>query len=1092
MNNALPPDQTQRTQALNPALSFIVQAPAGSGKTELLIQRYLSLLATVQTPEEILAITFTKKAANEMRERLMLALRNAIQTNQPHSHHAQTTYQLAQTVLARDAEKQWQLLKNPNRLKIQTIDALNYRLNKQLPIVSGLGFAPTINTKPQALYQQAIAALFTGLEKNAPWSTQLGTLLLYLDNQFSLAADLLVRLLEKRDQWLPHIFNEEKNQRHHLEQALININQEILTQLDNAITKQDKLLLTELLQFAKDNLESDNPISACESFDLTADIHHKPTWLAVAELLLTKDNEWRKQLTKNNGFPSKLADKAQEKKAKIIKETCLNLIETLKSKKHIERLLSELRLLPPSSYTDKQWQIIDILMQLLPMACAQLKLCFAEANEMDYIENAQAALQALGNEEQVTDLALALDYQLKHLLVDEFQDTSISQLRLIEKLTLNWQTDDGKTLFIVGDPMQSIYRFREADVGLFLHIRNHGLQNLRLIPLTLTTNFRSNETLVNWVNATFTQAFPTYNDMNTAAVRFTPAEAIKKAPGNIAFYNTADSGKTVVSIILKTLNDHPKHSIAILVRAKTHLTPIIAALKQANLPYQAIELEQLGQRSIIYDVLTLTKALCHLANRTAWLSLLKAPFCGLSLTDLTHLTKEDAITLWDALQTAQLSADGQQRLHTITPILKNQLANRRRATLSEWIVDTWKLLQADRYYTEPHHHMDLMAFLNVVNQYDQGGEITDWVHFESAIQQLYASSENNESSIHVMTMHKAKGLEFDTVILPELQRNSGQHSAQLLLWQERLLSSDQSDLLLAPIKSKEETSSPIYSYLKHIEDVKLQHEVTRLFYVACTRAKFNLHLIASLEADKDNQLKAPDSRSLLATIWQTCRENFEPITDKHCNENPLTPQTSKRFTLSAFSKKPALDGNVSQQKDNPCNWQDTTPRIIGTVVHRLLQNIAEQGFNGWQQLDKLHFIKQQLQLNSLPITKLNETATLILSIIEKTLTDEKARWILQSHPHSYCEYPISGLINGKICHAIIDRFFIDTDNQAWIIDYKTILSDHLDIKAESKTYSQQLKQYQTLLSTIYNKRINIALYFPVQQIFLKLDIVVPL
>src|SRR5687768_4251802 len=122
------PDAGERRRAIDPAHSFVVQAPAGSGKTGLLIQRYLKLLTCVEEPEEIVAITFTRKAAAEMRERLVAALAQAKKTGHssttPETGYERLTRELADAVLRRDAEVGWHILDNPARLRIQTFDSL--------------------------------------------------------------------------------------------------------------------------------------------------------------------------------------------------------------------------------------------------------------------------------------------------------------------------------------------------------------------------------------------------------------------------------------------------------------------------------------------------------------------------------------------------------------------------------------------------------------------------------------------------------------------------------------------------------------------------------------------------------------------------------------------------------------------------------------------------------------------------------------------------------------------------------------------------------------------------------------------------------
>src|SRR5690606_32824977 len=150
------------------------------------------------------------------------------------------------------------------------------------------------------------------------------------------------------------------------------------------------------------------------------------------------------------------------------------------------------------------------MLSALRAAAGQLRLVFDERGQVDFAALSEAALKALGEEERPTDLALALDGRIEHLLVDEFQDTSHSQMRLLEKLTLGWTPGDGRTVFLVGDPMQSIYRFREAEVGLFLHAKEKGLGNIALESLNLTDNFRSQANIFDWVNSTFQPLFTSH------------------------------------------------------------------------------------------------------------------------------------------------------------------------------------------------------------------------------------------------------------------------------------------------------------------------------------------------------------------------------------------------------------------------------------------------------------------------------------------------------------------------------------------------------------------------------------------------------
>src|SRR5467141_4009076 len=428
-------DATARERALDITSSFIVQAPAGSGKTDLLVKRYIKLFDVVEKPEEILAITFTIKAAAEMKARI------------------------TQTLGKGDIS---------HRLGIQTIDAFCVALTRQMPVLSRFGAQPAIVEDAHDHYCDAASRTLIDL------SPQVERVLAHLDNNVEAATGLVAAMLARRDQWLRKTGTAPT--RKELESALVFERQRLLSRAKTIHPKSS------------------------------------PEWAAEK---LTKGFTWRK------------ADPEAQ---------------ALSGNEELRRALQALLCMPPERYSDAQWEALDSIIKLLPLAVAQLKLVFAERGEADFTEFAQGAVRALGTPDAPSDLLLALDYRIRHILVDEFQDTSISQWELLERLTAGWEEGDGRTLFVVGDPMQSIYRFREAEVALFLHARREGLGNVRPEPLTLTTNFRSQGKLVEFFNSAFPRIFPAEPDESLGAVPYSSATAHHpELPGEaVTWHNTAD------------------------------------------------------------------------------------------------------------------------------------------------------------------------------------------------------------------------------------------------------------------------------------------------------------------------------------------------------------------------------------------------------------------------------------------------------------------------------------------------------------------------------------------------------------------------
>jgi ATP-dependent helicase/nuclease subunit A len=1116
-------DAAARRAAIAPDRSFIVQAPAGSGKTELLTQRVLRLLAVVDAPEEILAITFTRKAAGEMRERIIQSLSQATHDTPPEKDHARYTWSLARAVLARDAELDWALLRHPSRLRVQTMDSFNAALTRQMPWLSGLGAPPAITDDARALYREAAQETLAVLESGDSWSDAVAALLLHLDNRVDLAADLLADMLARRDQWLPRLLREGSDQRAVLEAAITEEIRLALTALSGLLPANLRQELVTLAARAGERLRADGASSVlvgCAGMTALPGVSPDAVegWQSLAELVLARKGAWRKTINKNQGFPAGPAFKPE-------KERLLALIAGLAEVGGLAEALSQVRILPPSVYAEHQWQLLRDLRKLLPLAAAQLQLVFARHAAVDHTEIALRALSALGSDEQPTDLALALDYRIRHILVDEFQDTSSSQFRLLEALTRGWEPDDGRTLFVVGDPMQSIYRFREAEVGLFLRARQEGIGQIQLEPLNLEVNFRSRRPAVEWVNQGFPGVLAAREDAGSGAVPFSSATAFDQGDeGGVYVHPSlgerADAGSDaarIAALARARLAETVNGKVAILVRTRTQAAAILPALRAAELPYQAVEIESLAERTVVTDLLALTRALVHEGDQTSWLTVLRAPWCGLTLEDLEALAR-DSRPLCECILSPQslkaVSQDGRQRLTRISGPIARARQQRRREGLRHRVETTWLALGGPAAAGNAAALEDARAFLDLLEGSEQAADLDDINQFDEALKSLYARVDPlTDARLQVMTIHKSKGLEFDTVILPALHAGARRSDDPLLLWMERPRLHGDPELLMAPIRPHGmEDKEPLYQFLKTLVEEKEAHELGRLLYVAVTRAERCLDLFGFVkvktEKDGESVLGMPVKGSLLARLWPLLEADFErafrdwqstprttagssPVTDRRIRRFPVDwelPPPDPDVVWEAGLAESDDESQVDRDQEPETiefSWASSTARIVGTVVHRFLQQIAEDGLDAWSAGEverRRPALRAMLAGLGTSPDECDAAENRCVLALQGALADEKGRWVLSAHLEASNELALASWGDDGPQTHIIDRSFVDADGTRWVIDYKTGYREGGDIEGflaqEVERYRLQLECYAGLIYQLDGRPVRAALYFP--------------
>jgi len=1096
-------DLEARARAVRHEGSVLVQAPAGSGKTTLLVQRYLRVLATVEAPERILALTFTRRAAEEMRARVARALQAARSADCPAGLEP-LTWELAVGAARHLDALGMDLGVHASRLRIETIDAFNAWLAGNLPIGAGLGARSGAAENAGEWYREA-ARRTLAHEEEDEYGAAVERVLAQSDQRYEMLARLIAEMLPSRERWLPLLAGGLR--------AAAPAEQAQLRAVRQRFDQDLALLIARLLQSARQVIGAERIEAASQWLHaaaqgivdaqaplapwradgsvLRAEPEDAARWRAFAAVALTKSGSVRARLTAGEGFPAGAAQK----------QPMQQLLEEIAGEPPAVRALQAVAGLPPMRYGDEDWLRVRDVAQVLVLAAAQLERVLREQGAADFPAVSIAAQRALGSSEAPTDLALRLDYRLQHILIDEFQDTSGAQLELLRVLTAGWQDGDGRSVFCVGDPMQSIYGFRQAEVRAFLELAEDGIGGVRFTVLRLTQNFRAAPPLVAWINASFARILPPYDDRERGAIAFRPSTAAQSqspAPPAMRLCGHATrvaEAEAIAERIATARAAHPAWRIAVLVRARAHAQDIAGALRRRGVAFHALDIEPLENSAVVRDLIMLARALLHRGDRTAWFALLRAPWAGLDLADLLKLSRAAPI-LCDALADdavlGALSAAGRARCLRLRAALEPALRDHGRGGFARSLERSWLALGGPACAANDGDLQDARTAIVRLRELEQRG-LPDPADMAQAFDKLFARAETR-STVEIMTIHKAKGLEFDLVVVPALDRAILRRRDEFLM-SLQFSRAGRDGMVMAARPAVGADGDRLFEFLREQARDGADLEAERLLYVACTRAKAQLHLTAVIGA------QPPRAGSLLAVLWAAAGADFTAPQEGAPQIAPpagaavlqggplrrvpvawLAPPPGGDFEPRALPAGAELGGAPAPAFD----WAGESARQVGILVHAELQALDLQRADARAMQARTAHYRRWLTLRGVPAELVDSAARRAAAALAATLDDPRGRWILQGgrrEDRRECAY--SAVCDGELLRVVFDRSFIDETGVRWVIDYKT--SEHMGgapqtfLDREVERYGAQMARYAALARRLGPQPVRLGLYFPLMR-----------
>jgi len=1085
--------------ATQPQTNANIFASAGSGKTYLLITRICRLLLAGAEPQHILAITFTRKGAAEMRQRLHSTLQNWAQWDEDRLRTALIAINepadQAQIALARDLYER--VLFADQNIRISTFHAFCEDIVRAFPLESALATGFDLCEEVAALQSLAFNRLLRLSEQAneqklseeiiclAQWCTSYATL-----------GDVLKLFLDKQNEWRSFIDG------HNLEHAMHCLDQQH-EKLEPFASESELIRASEQVAevFRHGSATQQGFTLEIEHF-IHADLALDQRLLKLSNVFYTKGDKERSR--------HKLSKPLIKKVGTEIAEQCLKDIDLLKynldlaietDRRQVYRRVS-------AAWFYCGQRLIEVFQELK-----------REQGLVDFADLEWETFRLLRDEGQALWVQYKLGMRIRHYLVDEFQDTNPIQWQFLQPLLLSSkeqlsETLDPASLFLVGDVKQSIYGFRGANSSIQQYANEWSQQEYGSQHFNNDHSWRSAAIIIDAVNKLFSRlasrfpAFSTHQcqhsdrwgmleihpliEQEKLAKQAQPVNEITfrnpllEAKVEIEESVYLEEGRLIAKRIKALIDEETPifddghyraarySDVLILLRNRSKLNELKLGMNEMDIPFLADSKTRLADYLEIKDLLALLQVLKNPLHDLALGHVLKSPIFNIEDSQLLQLQTYEAKYWAHKLAAYSASNEGKQQ----------DSLEQAYSTLLEWqaladhipvhdllniIFQQRELITRYRQAVPLHDSEQVIArlqqFLNISLEANSGRypSIQSFLRYFEETQPIAELSAQAQNCVNIMTIHSAKGLESPIVFLANTgpRKTESDHYTALCDWP---VEADRpSHFLLAGPQSKRTAS---ISDLKNTSQLK-QAEELNLLYVAITRSCQALIVTGCITPSN----KGESWHSLMQAAWLTEDDEQQLLWQKQSENKPklgpmpVNTTSESVITTSKLDKiiTQKLTPKLSQQTAIPERVGDEIARLRGIILHQCLEWMSQAP--GLSSADCLLRLKTRYDIHALDYSDILIEAT---NCIQDPAN--AAVFQLESTQQAFNELSIASAHNQRQEVFIIDRLIVD-HNEIHIIDYKTEpVKDQQTAQSEALKHLAQLQQYAQALAPIYPQR----------------------